>query len=84
MCAMGRQVPSYHQLCFAHDIQCAVLDAIHKKKQDDQDEEGEVSVDELALLQELSTSLNVVKATIEVLCEENANLLCSKTARKTA
>lgn len=43
MCAMGRQVPSssYHQLCFAHGIQCAVLDVIYKKNQDEQEEELE-------------------------------------------
>ncbi|CAG5037865.1 unnamed protein product [Parnassius apollo] len=41
MYAIGRQVPSYHQLGFAHGIQCAVLDAIYKKNQDDQEEEDE-------------------------------------------
>lgn len=38
MCAMGRQLPSYHQLCFTHGIQCAVLDALYKKNQAEQEE----------------------------------------------
>lgn len=37
MCAMGRQLPSYHQLCFAHGIQCAILDVIYKKNSNDQE-----------------------------------------------
>lgn len=35
---------------------------------------------ELGLLQELSTSLNVVKTTVKLLCQENANLLTAETA----
>lgn len=38
------------------------------------------SSSELALLQELSTSLNIVKVTVEALCQENANLLTAETA----
>ncbi|CAK1599890.1 unnamed protein product [Parnassius mnemosyne] len=30
MCALGRMVPSYHQLCLAYGIQCAVLDVLYK------------------------------------------------------
>lgn len=37
------------------------------------------SLAELALLQSLSTSLNIVKATVEALCQEKANLLTAET-----
>lgn len=187
MCNMGRQVPSYHQLCLAHGIQCAVLDVIYKKahndheeeetgEDDESDDDGEeeggfvieqhrnrnlhyrdvnlkntidkvrkivrmfrksptkgeflnnylpqnqkkmglildcktrwssladmitrflelkdaimkalidlkeevaFSLTELDLLKELSASLNIIKATVEALCEENANLLTAETA----
>ncbi|CAG4946414.1 unnamed protein product [Parnassius apollo] len=30
MTAMGCQIPSFHQLCLAHGIQCAVVDVIYK------------------------------------------------------
>lgn len=32
MCALGRTIPSYQQLCLAHGIQCAVLDVLYKSE----------------------------------------------------
>lgn len=43
-------------------------------------EETTFNSTELALLQELSTSLNIVKATVEALCQKNTNLLTAETA----
>lgn len=38
--------------------------------------------EEIRRLEELSNTMNVIKATVEVLCEENANLIMTETALK--
>lgn len=40
------------------------------------------SEEEIKRLEELSNTINVIKATVEVLCEENANLITTETALK--
>lgn len=58
------------------------LKVVVQKALIDYDNHITFSEEEMKRLEELSNTMNVIKATVEVLCEENANLIMTETALK--